>query len=248
MRPWGVVTGERGSGLAAAVEHLLAAPGRRERVLHEHVVPAREGRTAPWPGWVHPDLRAALERQGVAELWEHQVLAAEAVRGGRHVVVATGTASGKSLAYLLPALTAVAEGASAPGGRGATALYLSPTKALAADQLSAVRALGVPGVRAATYDGDLPGEERRWVREHANYVLTNPDMLHRSLLPGHPRWQRFLRSLRVVVVDECHRYRGLFGSHVAAVLRRLRRLAVAAGAPAEARSSSWPPRRPPTPR
>ncbi len=217
--------------LSGAVEHLLAAPGRRERVLHEHLVPARRGTTAPWPSWVDPALRAALGERGVHELWQHQAVAAEAVRAGRHVVVATGTASGKSLAYLLPALTAVAEGAGEPGGRGATALYLSPTKALAADQLASVRALGVPGVRAATYDGDLPSEERRWVREHANYVLTNPDMLHRSLLPGHGRWQRFLRALRVVVVDECHRYRGLFGSHVAAVLRRLRRLAVAAGGP-----------------
>jgi DEAD/DEAH box helicase domain-containing protein len=128
------------------------------------------------------------------------------------------------MAFLLPALTAVLEGLSAPSGRGATVLYLSPTKALAADQLRALRALRVPGVRAATYDGDTPDEERAWVRDHAAYVLTNPDLLHRSLLPGHARWARFLRSLRYVVVDECHGYRGVFGSHVAAVLRRLRRI------------------------
>ncbi|PWJ53335.1 DEAD/DEAH box helicase domain-containing protein [Quadrisphaera granulorum] len=216
-----------------AAAHLLAGPGRRERVLHEHTSPARTGTTAAWPGWVHPALRASLEASGVSSLWEHQVRAAEAARAGRHVVVSTGTASGKSLAYLLPALTAVAEGAAEPGGPAssrATSLYLSPTKALAADQLQVVRRLAVPGVRAATYDGDVPPEERRWVRDHANHVLTNPDMLHRSLLPGHPRWQRFLRALRVVVVDECHHYRGLFGSHVANVLRRLRRLALAAGA------------------
>ncbi|MEH3075331.1 MAG: DEAD/DEAH box helicase [Quadrisphaera sp.] len=219
-----------GGGALGAAEHLLRAPGRRERVLHEHTVSARPGTTAAWPEWVHPELRAALERGGVTSLWRHQVEAAEAARAGRHVVVSTGTASGKSLAYLLPALTAVADGAAEPGGRGATSLYLSPTKALAADQLQVVRSLAVPGVRAATYDGDVPGEERRWVRDHANHVLTNPDMLHRSLLPGHARWHRFLRALRVVVVDECHHYRGLFGSHVADVLRRLRRLARAAGA------------------
>jgi len=218
------------SSLDVAVERLLAAPGRRERVLHEHRVPAREGRTAPWPAWTDPALRAALERSGVGALWEHQVLAAEAAHAGRHVVVATGTASGKSLAYLLPALTAVAEGSTAPNGRGATALYLSPTKALAADQLATVRGLDLPGVRAASYDGDTPSTERRWVRDHAAYVLTNPDLLHRSLLPGHARWASFLRQLRYVVVDECHRYRGLFGSHVAAVLRRLRRIAAHYGA------------------
>ena len=109
-------------------------------------------------------------------------------------------------------------------------LYLSPTKALAADQLRALRALDVPGVRAATYDGDTPTEERDWVRQHATYVLTNPDMLHRSLLPAHARWASFLRALRYVVVDECHGYRGVFGSHVAAVLRRLRRVCARYGA------------------
>ncbi len=149
------------------------------------------------------------------------------------MVVATGTASGKSLAYLAPVLSALADGAEAPNGRGATALYLAPTKALAADQRRAVRSLAAPlgnAVRPAVYDGDTPVEEREWVRQYANYVLTNPDMLHRGILPAHPRWSSFLRSLRYVVIDECHTYRGVFGSHVAQVLRRLRRLCARYGA------------------
>jgi DEAD/DEAH box helicase domain-containing protein len=212
------------------VHRLLAGPGRRARVLHEHTVPARPGRRADWPVWAAPALVEAFAAAGIQRPWAHQVEAAELAWAGEHVVLATGTASGKSLAYLLPALTAVADGAGGRGGRAATALYLAPTKALAADQLAAVEALGLPGVRAATYDGDTPAEERRWVREHAGYVLSNPDLLHRSLLPGHPRWASFLRALRFVVVDECHHYRGLFGSHVAAVLRRLRRVAARYGA------------------
>ncbi|MBP2345511.1 DEAD/DEAH box helicase domain-containing protein [Streptomyces cinnamonensis] len=141
--------------------------------------------------------------------------------------MATGTASGKSLAYLAPVLSALVDGAQAPNGRGATTLYLAPTKALAADQRRAVRDLAAPlgnAVRPAVYDGDTPVEEREWVRQYANHVLTNPDMLHRGILPAHPRWSSFLRALRYVVIDECHTYRGVFGSHVAQVLRRLRRL------------------------
>ncbi len=228
----------------AAAQRLRAAPGREQRVLHEHLVTARAATTAPWPGWVAPPLRDALVARGVAAPWRHQVEAADHARARRHVVVATGTASGKSLAYLLPAITAALEPSATPGpggtphgagvtarlGAGGTTLYLAPTKALAADQLAAIDALGVPGVRAATYDGDTAPDARRWVREHADLLLTNPDMLHRSLLPGHARFSRFFRRLRYVVVDECHHYRGLFGSHVAAVLRRLLRVAEHHGA------------------
>jgi DEAD/DEAH box helicase domain-containing protein len=171
-----------------------------------------------------------LGAAGISAPYEHQATAAQLAHDGVHVVVATGTASGKSLTYLLPTLSAVLEGCSAPTGRGATALYLSPTKALAADQLDALERLGLAGLRAATYDGDTPSQERDRIRNHANYVLTNPDMLHHGLLPGHPRWASFLRALRYVVVDECHVYRGVFGSHVAAVLRRLRRVAARYGA------------------
>lgn len=170
---------------------------------------------------------AAIAAAGIEHPWEHQAAAAEHALDGVSVVVATGTASGKSLAYLAPVLSALADGAEAPNGRGATALYLAPTKALAADQRRAVRELAAPlgnAVRPAVYDGDTPFEEREWVRQYANYVLTNPDMLHRGILPAHPRWASFLRALRYVVIDECHTYRGVFGSHVAQVLRRLRRL------------------------
>ncbi|GAA1089936.1 DEAD/DEAH box helicase [Streptomyces javensis] len=169
----------------------------------------------------------AIRAVGIERPWAHQARTAEHALRGESVVVATGTASGKSLAYLAPVLSTLLDGSEEPSGRGATALYLSPTKALAADQRRAVAGLTAPlgtGIRAAVYDGDTPVEEREWVRQYANYVLTNPDMLHRGILPGHPRWSSFLRALRYVVIDECHTYRGVFGSHVAQVLRRLRRV------------------------
>ncbi|GII53693.1 helicase [Planotetraspora thailandica] len=162
-----------------------------------------------------------MENNGISGLWQHQYEAAEHVHRGRNVIIATGTASGKSLAYLLPAVTEIFS--------GGTVLYLTPTKALAADQLRAVRGLRLAQVRPATFDGDTPADERQWVRQHANYVLTNPDMLHRSILPRHGSWSSFWRRLRLVVVDECHGYRGVFGSHVAQILRRLRRVAAKYG-------------------
>jgi DEAD/DEAH box helicase domain-containing protein len=150
------------------------------------------------------------------------VAAAELAHAGRSVIIATGTASGKSLAYLMPAVDAI--------DGGGSVLYITPTKALAADQLRALRALRLTAVRAATFDGDTPGEERTWIRQYANYVLTNPDMLHRTLLPGHARWAAFLRRLQYVVIDEAHGYRGVFGSHVAQIVRRLRRVCERYGA------------------
>ena len=203
----------------------LSSGRRRERLVHVHEVPARQERVAPWPDWVAPAVYSAFSTSGITALWSHQREAADLAHDGSHVVISTGTASGKSLGYLLPVLSDVVDGAAAPSGRGATALYLSPTKALAADQLARLTALAIPGLRAATYDGDTPPDERRWIREHCQYVLTNPDLIHHSLLPGHERWAPFLRSLRYVVVDECHVYRGVFGSHLAALLRRLRRVA-----------------------
>ncbi|REE97079.1 DEAD/DEAH box helicase domain-containing protein [Thermomonospora umbrina] len=201
---------------------LLADPRRRGRITHVQHVPARRGRRAEWPAWVPRLLIDRLALAGIDAPWEHQVTAAEHARAGRSVIIATGTASGKSLAYLMPALSAVLgeEPTSAQG----TVLYLSPTKALAADQLRSLRGLRLTRLRAATYDGDTPADERGWVRQYADYVLTNPDMLHRSILPGHARWSAFLRRLRYVIIDEAHGYRGVFGSHVAQVLRRLRRI------------------------
>jgi DEAD/DEAH box helicase domain-containing protein len=209
----------------ATLAGLLHGPGRSSRLTHVEHVPARPGALADWPAWAHPDLVAALVGGGVRRPWLHQVQAAELARAGRSVVLSTGTASGKSLAYLLPALTASLDAAGATALAGPpTTLYLSPTKALAADQLRAIDALGLPDVRAATFDGDTETEARDWIRRHSSYVLTNPDMLHHSMLPRHPRWAGFLRHLDYVVVDECHHYRGVFGSHVATILRRLRRV------------------------
>ncbi|WP_203417374.1 DEAD/DEAH box helicase, partial [Jiangella ureilytica] len=199
---------------------LLTGPHRTGRVTHIESIPARAAKSGAWPLWVDPVVRDRFMTAGIVSPWAHQAQAASLAWSGRHVVIATGTASGKSLAYHLPALTAAR-----PGRRlGGTTLYLSPTKALAADQLRSLDELGVPGVMATTYDGDTPVELRDVARAHATYLLTNPDMLHHAMLPAHHRWAGFLRSLRFVVVDECHTYRGVFGSHVAHVLRRLRRV------------------------
>jgi DEAD/DEAH box helicase domain-containing protein len=204
---------------AQLLASILSGTDESERpVTHVHSVPLRRSRTLPWPEWVGAELRARLDERGVHALFRHQAEAAQLAREGRHVVVATGTASGKSLAYQLPALTGLAE------DRRACVLYLAPTKALARDQLASVAALADPSVRPAPYDGDTPGEEREWVRRNARWIVTNPDMLHRGILPAHQKWSSTLRRLAYVVVDECHAYRGVFGSHVGHVLRRLRRV------------------------
>ncbi|GAB3200043.1 DEAD/DEAH box helicase [Nocardioides hungaricus] len=221
--------GSRPSGVSGVVDRLAGVPGREDRLRHLEVLPAREARHAGWPAWAPGDVVAAFTDRGVARPWAHQAVAAEAAHEGRHVVMATGTASGKSLGYQLPALSAIRAGRGSRGQRGATVLYLAPTKALAQDQLASITALGLD-VRAATHDGDSPREQRDWARDHGEYVLTNPDMLHRSLLPGHGWWAAFLGSLRYVVVDECHHYRGVFGAHVSHVLRRLRRICASYGA------------------
>ncbi len=299
------------------------------RIRHNRLLPARPGVADDWPSWVAADVRSAWLEQGVALPWRHQVTAADAAWRGHPVVLSTGTASGKSLGYLLPILAATYSGStpgdpSAPGrdpvvapsqssgrvsgavsepvsgaapglvagvvpgavagaGRGArgahggrggrggppaggtataptlfdesevvvgptgdggppnvlatgwrqrphTALYLAPTKALAHDQLRRCSELGLDRWRLAAVDGDTGGDERDWARDYASFVLTNPDLLHYSLLPNHARWRGLLQSLRFVVVDEAHRYRGVFGAQVAAVLRRLRRLAAHYGA------------------
>jgi DEAD/DEAH box helicase domain-containing protein len=204
---------------------LVAAPDAPHSTLvgagplrHAVRLPARPAREVAWPDWVDPRVRAALARAGVRTPWSHQAEAADLAHGGRDVIVATGTASGKSLAYQLPVLSRFV------ADPRATALYLSPTKALAADQLRAVDALGLPEVRAAALDGDTPVAERDWARAHGRWLFSNPDLLHRTLLPRHERWARFLRRLDFVVLDECHTYRGVFGSHVALLLRRLLRV------------------------
>src|SRR5919108_2255854 len=205
---------------AALWDELLQA----EELAYLTAEPAREAQLAPLPDELHPRVRQALELGGIDELYTHQRAAWDAAARGEHVVVTTGTASGKSLAFNLPVLDAIAH---EPKHR---ALYLYPTKALAQDQVRALAELRSPNVRAAIYDGDTPLEQRWQIRRWANVILTNPDMLHIGVLPHHDRWADVLHNLRYVVVDEAHVYRGVFGSHVGNVLRRLRRLAKVYGA------------------
>ncbi|MFD7647264.1 DEAD/DEAH box helicase [Streptomyces albidoflavus] len=234
-----LVASRQGSGHGSAVPaeggHEGGGPATtpESRITHTEHLPPRAAGHAVWPDRIRPEVIAAVQKAGIPDPWAHQAAVAEHALDGQSVIVATGTASGKSLAYLVPVLSSLLDGAEAPNGRGATALYLSPTKALAADQLRAVKELSAPlgnAVRPAVYDGDTPVEEREWIRQYANLVLTNPDMLHRGILPSHPRWSSFLRALRYVVIDESHTYRGVFGSHVAQVIRRLRRLCARYGA------------------
>src|SRR5947209_6049929 len=206
--------------LAAAVAGTEAG---EQPLRHVAELPARHGRPQPWPTWVEPDVLRAFTDRGVSSPWAHQVQAANMAHAGRHVVISTGTASGKSLAYQLPILTALATN---PRAR---ALYIAPTKALGHDQLRAAHSLcaAIPGladVAPTAYDGDTPTEIRRLARERSRWVFSNPDMVHLALLRNHARWAVFLRHLQFLVVDECHYYRGVFGSNVAMVLRRLLRL------------------------
>ncbi len=230
-------------GTGELLDVLLAGGRRADRMTHVRHLPARVGTQADWPSWADRDLVRGYRSLGVERPWTHQVDAADAAWSGRHTVLATSTGSGKSLAFWLPALSRVRAAAAAsaldPGrieslARRATTLYLCPTKALAADQLVALDRLLVASAtgstRVATCDGDTSLEERRWVQEYADVVLTNPDFLHFALLPQHRRWARMLGSLQFVVVDECHAFRGVFGAHVGLVLRRLRRLAESYGA------------------
>jgi DEAD/DEAH box helicase domain-containing protein len=195
-----------------------------EELAYLTTEPARAARTAPLPEELHQSVREALAARGIDELFTHQRTAWDAIARGEHVVVATGTASGKTLAFNLPVLDALA------GAPKTRALYLYPTKALAQDQARALSELRVPKVRAAIYDGDTPSEQRWQIRKWSNLILTNPDMLHIGVLPHHDRWGDVLSNLAYVVIDEAHVYRGVFGSHVGNVLRRLRRLARVYGA------------------
>ena len=184
--------------------------------------PAREAQWAEFPEWIHPELRAAYTAKGIRKLYTHQAAAAEAVHAGKNVVIVTPTASGKTLCYNLPILNAIL------GDTDTRALYLFPTKALAQDQLAELYDLNQRlenrfGV--FTYDGDTPSDARKSIREKSHIVLTNPDMLHTGILPHHTRWTRLFENLRYIVVDELHNYRGVFGSHLCNVLRRLRRIA-----------------------
>jgi DEAD/DEAH box helicase domain-containing protein len=224
---------DRGAGAPAAsvrddrVEQFLRGLKRRYagRITGELSTPASAGRFAALPEDMHPALRGALAARGLMRLYTHQRAAWDLARRGEHLVVATPTASGKTLCYNLPVLDAVLS-------RGAKALYLFPTKALAQDQVAELSELnkaagegdGTLGVKAFTFDGDTPGDARKAVRTRGDIVVSNPDMLHQAILPHHTKWAQFFEALAFVVVDELHSYRGVFGSHVANVFRRLQRI------------------------
>jgi DEAD/DEAH box helicase domain-containing protein len=208
-------------GLAELLGALRAAPEHRDNFVAWHEIPARPARYAEAPDGVHPDVLAALRARGISQLWTHQAQAAAAALRGEHVVVVTPTASGKTLCYNLPVLSTILH---EPAAR---ALYLFPTKALAQDQLDELHGLITAtgrDIKTFTYDGDTPADARRAVRAAGHIVITNPDMLHTGILPHHTKWRRLFENLRFVVIDELHGYRGVFGSHVANVIRRLRRI------------------------
>ncbi|OGU02867.1 MAG: hypothetical protein A2W29_13395 [Gemmatimonadetes bacterium RBG_16_66_8] len=213
-----------GESVATRIAELARRPENRGAIAHWETMPARPARFGELSLPLPDALTESLAAQGIARLYTHQVQAIEALRGGLDVVVVTGTASGKSLCYHLPVLERlIAE-------PGATALYLYPTKALAQDQLKGLTRLAaghpdlMKALRAGVYDGDTQASTRRRLRDEGNLILSNPDMLHQGILPSHAKWGRFLSKLRFVVVDEMHAYRGIFGSHVANVLRRLTRI------------------------
>ncbi|QWW19723.1 DEAD/DEAH box helicase [Schaalia sp. 19OD2882] len=230
----------------ALVEVLRLLSSGDDRLVRLHQIPARPGETADWPAWVPDEVAAAWRARGVERPWAHQVEALEAARAGHDVVLATGTGSGKSLAAWTPILTDLVDceetGRISAIRRRPTCLYISPTKALAADQFASLERLlraapDVPSrpnplrsVRASTADGDTSREAKDWARANADLLLTNPDFLHHVMLPGHERWTRFLASLRWIVVDELHHWRGVTGSHISLVLRRLLRIARRLGA------------------
>ncbi|MET0809175.1 MAG: DEAD/DEAH box helicase, partial [Pseudoxanthomonas sp.] len=197
-----------------------------DRITGNFMIPGREGRYAPIPDDVPASLKAALRARGIEQLYSHQAEAWKAAQDGKHVAIVTPTASGKSLCYTLPVVAAAMTG-------NAKALYLFPTKALAQDQVAELLELnraGELGVKAFTFDGDTPGDARQAIRLHGDIVVSNPDMLHQAILPHHTKWAQFFENLRYVVIDEVHTYRGVFGSHVTNVLRRLKRICAFYGA------------------
>ncbi len=205
----------------AVLARLLEEPSLARGVRHHAVIPAREAITTPLPDWLDPRIRTALAGRGIHSLFTHQAEALEAIRGGHDVCVVTPTASGKSLCYELPVLQGLADN---PAAR---ALWLFPTKALGEDQVVAFRELSAAAglaVSTATYDGDTPAPIRSTVRTAGQVVVTNPDMLHAAILPHHTKWFQLFEQVQVIVIDELHTYRGLFGSHVANVIRRLLRV------------------------
>jgi DEAD/DEAH box helicase domain-containing protein len=208
----------------------------RGQVVHKHPIPARAARYGVLDPPLPEKLAKILKDTGIVKLYVHQVEAVNALRAGRDVVIVTSTASGKTLCYNIPVLSSLLEDSEA------RALYLYPTKALAQDQLRVLqRYMGPKGIKfeAGTYDGDTPASSRRKLREEAKVLLTNPDMLHSGILPNHAKWANFLSRLQYVVIDEIHTYRGVFGSHIANVMRRLDRICAHYGIPQPSTSARW---------
>jgi len=209
------------AGVEAVLDRMMAEPSLSGGVVHHALIPARRADFVPMPDWLDPRLRSGLATRGVERLYRHQAEAIDAVRKGEDVVVVTPTASGKSLCYLVPTLQALAHDPTA------RALYLFPTKALGQDQVAELgelsRAAGLD-INASTYDGDTPNPIRSAIRSAGQVVVTNPDMLHAAILPHHTKWFQLFEQLQIIVIDELHTYRGLFGSHIANVLRRLLRV------------------------
>jgi DEAD/DEAH box helicase domain-containing protein len=202
---------------SAFLKEINKLPGYKGQVVHVEHLAARKARYGQLERPLPASLDSALKRFGAERLYRHQAQAINAAREGRHLILSTGTASGKTLAYNVPVLEAII------ADRQARALYLFPTKALAQDQLRSLEALAqgeLKGTRFGTYDGDTPHAARGRLRREASILLTNPDMLHVGILPNHGLWAGFFANLRFVVIDEAHVYRGVFGSHVANVLRR----------------------------
>lgn len=218
---------EKDSLLRSVLDELRNDEPFARNVTHWEVVPPRTGNFAPFPDELNDDLRRVLHYRGINHLYSHQANTYRHIRGGDNVVLVTPTASGKTLSYNLPILQNFLHDATA------NALYLFPTKALSHDQQAVIEGMvadsGIP-VPTYTYDGDTPASIRSSVRERSRIVITNPDMLHTGILPNHPRWIRFINGLRYVVIDELHTYRGVFGSHLANVIRRLKRITAFYGA------------------
>jgi len=212
---------ERAESVEEWLGLLRSKPEIMENVTYWHTQPARPARTVPLPPNIHPKLAEALRSKGITELYTHQAASFEAVAEGRHVVTVTPTASGKTLCYNLPVLQTLLNDDSA------RALYLFPTKALAQDQVAELQQLAdlmEVDIKTHTYDGDTPPTVRTAIRNAGHIVVTNPDMLHSAILPHHTKWVKLFENIRYIIIDELHAYRGVFGSHVANVIRRLRRI------------------------
>lgn len=207
--------------LQEVIDILQTNPSYQQNIVHWHTIEEKEAKTAPFPSSLHTKLREALEKRGIGSLYTHQKTAFDLAAAKKNVVAVTPTASGKTLCYNLPVLQSIME------NDQARALYLFPTKALAQDQKSElneiIEEMEVP-INSYTYDGDTPANIRQKVRKAGHIVITNPDMLHSAILPHHTKWVSLFENLKYIVIDELHTYRGVFGSHVANVIRRLKRI------------------------